>query len=271
MIYPKITIVTPSYNQGAFIEKTIHSVLDQSYPNLEYIIIDGGSTDNSISIIKKYEKHLSYWVSEVDKGQSHAINKGLNRASGDLLGWLNSDDYYVGGALHKLAKAYKEDTSVGVVYGRGLIQDEKGRKVYEPVLTEVTVQSLCEWCYSNDFMQPSTLFTKEAWAECGPLDEEIHIAMDVDFWLKVRKKYKFKMVDAMLSCSLSHEGAKTTALRNQMFVDTALVVSKHGGEVAARKMLDEMADKLTECQKFRDYFSRNIFLKIIRRYISWRM
>ncbi len=271
MAYPKITIVTPSYNQGAFIEKTIQSALDQSYPNLEYIIIDGGSTDNSVDVIKKYEKYLTYWVSEKDRGQSHAINKGFEKATGELFGWLNSDDYFLDDALIKLAEAYMEDTSVGVVHGRGLIHDENGNRIYEPELKEVTLQSLFEWCDGNDFMQPSTLFTKKAWIECGPLDENLHMAMDMDLWINIRKKYKFKMVDAMLSHALSHKAAKTTAFRNIMFVDTAIVINKHGGEVEARKMLEEMAGKLTNCQEFSNYFNRNVLLKMLRRYVSWRI
>ncbi len=271
MRYPKITIVTPSYNQGEFIEKTITSVLNQNYPDLEYIIIDGGSTDNSVEIIKKYAKYLTWWVSEKDRGQSHAINKGFERATGELLGWLNSDDYFLDGALIKLAKAYMEDVSVGVVRGRGLIHDKKGKKIYEPEFKDVTIDSLFEWCYGNDFMQPSTLFTKQAWDECGPLDETLHMAMDMDLWIKIRKKYEFRMVDAMISHALSHEDAKTTAFRNTMLVDTAIVINKHGGEMVARRMLEEMADKLTENQKYRDYFSRNIFLKLFRRYVTMRM
>jgi len=271
MDYPKITIVTPSFNQGAFIEKTIQSVLAQSYPNLEYIIIDGGSTDDSVEIIKKYERHLNYWVSEKDRGQSHAINKGLEKSTGELVGWLNSDDYFLDGALFKLAEAYLEDSSVGVVRGRGLIHDEQGDRVYEPEFKEVTLDTLYRWCDGNDFMQPSTLFTKQAWDECGPLEEALHMAMDLDLWIKIRKKYEFKMVDAMISHALSHEDAKTTAFRNIMRVDTAIVIQRHGGESEAREMLEEMANKLTECQSFRDYFSGNILLKIFRRYVTWRL
>ncbi len=103
----KISVVTPSYNQGPYLEKTILSVIEQGYPNLEYIIIDGGSTDNSLEIIKKYERHLSYWVSEKDRGQSHAINKGFGHAGGDLFGWLNSDDFYAPDALKTAAEVYQ--------------------------------------------------------------------------------------------------------------------------------------------------------------------
>ena len=116
--YPKISIITPSYNQGQFLEQTIVSVLGQNYPNLEYVIIDGGSTDNSVEIIKKYEQHLAYWVSEKDKGQADAINKGLKFCTGEIFNWLNSDDYLENGALYKIAAAFENpviDMVAGVV------------------------------------------------------------------------------------------------------------------------------------------------------------
>ncbi len=271
MRYPKITIVTPSFNQGAFLEKTIQSVVAQNYPNLEYLIIDGGSADDSLDTIRKYEPHLSYWVSEPDKGQSHAINKGLARASGELLGWLNSDDYLLPGALEKVARAYLEDPTVGAVYGQGHIVDDDGAVIYTPLLRPVTLESLYDWCYGNDFMQPSCLFTKEAWEECGPLDESIHISLDVDLWLKIAKKYKFRRLNDVLSHSLGHAGAKTIAFRNLMKVDLALVISQHGGEKSARRILESQAKKLTELEAFWRHLGTNPLFKVVRRYISWRL
>src|SRR5688572_2633651 len=135
--YPKISIITPSYNQGEYIEKTILSVLEQNYPNLEYIIIDGGSTDNSTEIIRKYADRITYWISEPDKGQSDAINKGLKLATGDIVNWLNSDDYYEPGALFKVAEAFN-NPEVNVFAGRShlftgvdtIVYDSQGTDIY---------------------------------------------------------------------------------------------------------------------------------------------
>ena len=129
--YPKITIVTPSYNQAVFLERTILSVLNQNYPNLEYIIIDGGSTDGSIEIIKKYEKYLSYWVSEKDQGQADAINKGFQKATGDLVAWQNSDDVYLPDAFQKIAETYKKNPNYDVYFGNIFIIDSCDKLIRE--------------------------------------------------------------------------------------------------------------------------------------------
>src|SRR5690554_4018590 len=118
-----ISIVTPSFNQGHYLEETIDSVLSQNYPNLEYVVIDGGSTDGSVDIIKKYEKHLKYWVSEGDRGQSHAINKGLARCTGEVFNWLNSDDYLEPGALQTIGEAFENPNTTAFI-GRSNIVEQ---------------------------------------------------------------------------------------------------------------------------------------------------
>jgi glycosyltransferase involved in cell wall biosynthesis len=242
--WPKVSIVTPSYNQGQFLEETIRSVLLQNYPNLEYIIMDGGSTDNSVEIIRKYEPWLKYWVSEKDGGQSHAINKGFTHSTGNLLGWLNSDDYYLPETLYKLCKANLSDPTVGLVYGQGHIINSKGKIVYTPTLKQVTRESLFDWSFGNDFMQPSSLFTEKAWSDCGTLDERLHYSMDVDLFLKIAIKYDFLMIEDILSISHSHCGAKTTVDREKMFVDLAIVMMRHSNEASARRILEEMINRL---------------------------
>lgn len=182
-LLPKISIVTPSFNQGKFIEQTIESVLDQKYPNLEYIIIDGGSTDETVDIIKKYQGHLAYWVSEKDDGQSEAINKGLALATGDVVNWLNSDDFYEPGALHVVAEAF-QDQNVNVVCGRSRIfynnhseeRISKGTDVYNWNLAKTI-----GWARID---QPETFFRKSAIDKIGPLNTDFHYVMDKEWWIR---------------------------------------------------------------------------------------
>jgi len=247
--WPKISIVTPSFNQGDYLEKTIRSVLLQGYPNIEYIIIDGGSTDQSPEVIKKYEPWIDHWVSKPDRGQSHAINKGFEKATGDLLGWLNSDDYFLPGALFKLALTYLEDPSVGAVYGQGHVVDEKGNIIYTPKLIQVTKESLFSWCFGNDFMQPSCLFTRRAWQATGPIDEGLNFALDVDYWIRIADRFAFKRISEVLSVSLSHPLAKTTSMRDRSHAELALLCMRHGKEVSARRILDQIFLRHEEVEK----------------------
>jgi len=250
---PRISIVTPSYNQGEFIKQTIESVLDQNYPDLEYIVIDGGSNDNSVDIIRKYERDLSYWVSESDRGQSHAINKGFARATGEIYGWLNSDDRLETGTLKVVADAFMNNPGTGAVVGHGRKVDMTGNTVYYKKPDELTFERLCGWMNGGNFMQPSCFFRSAAWEAAGPLDEDIHIAMDVDLWLKMVKKVEFQPIDRLMSSAVAHEGAKTTALRNRMLVDCAMVVARAGGDRFVRGDLENMADRLT---KYEEYYQR---------------
>jgi glycosyltransferase involved in cell wall biosynthesis len=230
MAYPKFTVVTPTYNQGQFIEKTIDSVLSQGYPNLEFIIVDGGSEDNTVEIIKKYERHLAYWVSEPDRGQSHAINKGMSRATGMYVTWLNSDDWYVDDALYQFAKLFRENPTCSVVVGRGQIMDTGGEVISDKTPDhDITFEWICQWLTGKYFMQPSCAFTRDAWLSAGGLRESIHMAMDLDLWLRFAKAgCKFATTDKLLSISLSHPGAKTTAFVNESLLDAARVISAHG-------------------------------------------
>jgi glycosyltransferase involved in cell wall biosynthesis len=248
--WPKISIVTPSFNQGPYLEKSIRSVLLQGYPNLEYIVIDGGSTDNSVEIIKKYEFWIDFWVSEKDRGQSHAINKGFKRATGDLLGWLNSDDYLTPGALFNVANKYINDQSVGAIFGQGHIVDLSGKIVHKTRVPEVNSENLFDWFAGGaEFMQPSCLFTRQAWLECGPLVEDLHYAMDLDLWIKIAKKYSFKKIDNLLSISLRHDSAKTHAFAERSYIDVAMVYVRHGREDKAREVLQRQADRLVEYER----------------------
>ncbi|GAG62509.1 unnamed protein product [marine sediment metagenome] len=134
--WPRISVITPSYNQGRFLEKTILSVLNQNYPNLEYIIIDGGSTDESINIIKKYENYIDYWVSEKDRGQADALNKGFKKATGDIIGWQNSDDIYLPSVFLKIAELFKQNPKIDIIYGNRFDIDEDNNIIGESIFTK---------------------------------------------------------------------------------------------------------------------------------------
>ena len=266
MNYPKFSIVTPSYNQGDFIEKTIDSVLSQGYPNLEFIIIDGGSKDKTVEVIKKYEKYLTYWVSEPDRGQSHAINKGMEVATGDYLTWLNSDDWYLPGSVMHMCELFMATQDAGMVVGTGDIVDGQGRVVFHvPAPKEITLQSLYNWMRGGNFMQPSSAFSRQAWNAVGPIDENVHIAMDLDLWLKMALRgIKFVTTETMLSLALSHPNAKTTAYESLMTVDCALIISKHGGIAYAHKPLDEMAAQFEWLRSNYEIIVNNPVLKLLR-------
>ncbi len=240
---PKISIVTPSYSQGKFLENAILSVLEQGYPNLEYIIIDGGSSDESVEIIKKYADRLAYWVSEPDRGQSHAINKGFERATGEIFGWLNSDDWYHPGALQSVAEAFAANPDAGAVVGAGEMTDGTSSCIKEPFA--VTVDALYCWI-DKYFMQPSCFFTKKAWDDCGPLSEELNFAMDLNLWLAISSKFDFAFTDIVLSASLVHANAKTTAFAAKSIAEAAMVISSHGGGKQIKSRMEEFIQNLYE-------------------------
>ncbi len=247
--HPLISVVTPSFNQAAYLETTIRSVLEQGYPNLEYLVIDGGSTDGSVDIIKKYADRLTYWVSEPDSGQSNAINKGFARATGELLAWLNSDDYYMPGALHAFAEAAVAHPDADFFVGIGRAVDVNGRILFDlPPPENLGLESTYRWLDRGDFLQPSAIFRRRIWERAEPIDEDIHFVMDVDLWLRMAKAgCRFHLIDAVLSSALVHAAAKTTAYTHLMRVDCSLVIA-HGGAEVAHRSLDRMAMQLARCE-----------------------
>jgi glycosyltransferase involved in cell wall biosynthesis len=183
---PLVSIITPSFNQGKFLEETIQSVLGQDYGRVEYILIDGASTDNSLDIIRKYADRLSYWVSEPDKGQAQAINKGLKQATGDILGWLNSDDVLQPGAIRRAVETLQVHPDVDVVYGRLERMDELGKPVSTPILPKDRVEfnrdNMLEECTVN---QAGTFWRREIMEKVGLLNESLRYVMDYEYWIRI--------------------------------------------------------------------------------------
>jgi glycosyltransferase involved in cell wall biosynthesis len=238
---PRISIVTPSFNQGEFIERTILSVLSQNYPNLEYIVMDGGSTDASPQIIARYADRLAYWESQPDRGQSHAINKGFARATGEILGWLNSDDWFEPGALVRVAEEATRFPDEGAFVGEGRVVDPAGNVRLHKKPGELSFEAFCRWLDGDFFMQPACFFRRSAWEASGRLDESLHLSLDLDLWLRMVRRVQFRAIDQWLATSLRHPKAKTRAHRSEMYAEAMIVIIKAGGEAAVRPRLMMMA------------------------------
>lgn len=208
---PLVSIITPSYNQGAFLEATICSVLDQDYPNIEYLVIDGGSHDQSLRIIQRYAHRLAYWVSEPDRGQAHAINKGLQVAKGSLLGWLNSDDLLLPGTVSLVVQAFSSDPNIDVIYGRLERIDEEDRLVPTPILPkdriEFSRKYLLRECIVN---QPGAFWRREIMAKAGLLDESLQYALDYEYWIRLAiQGARFKRLDRAVARFRLSQSSKT--------------------------------------------------------------
>jgi len=214
--WPRISIVTPSYNQGRFLEETIRSVLLQNYPNLEYIVMDGGSTDQSIEIIKRYEDWIDYWVSEDDGGQSKAINTGIQRASGEIVNWMNSDDCLVEGALRRVANAYRTSPEAVAWVGACNFTHEDG-EIYQVAAPVVGTRSaFANWGGPDSdpncsawVGQPSCFFSRSAFLQVGGLNPDLHFTMDVELWMKLIESGNFCVLDSTISSARVYPGIKT--------------------------------------------------------------
>ena len=209
--FPKISIVTPSYNQAKYLEETILSVLNQGYTNLEYIIIDGGSTDNSVEIIKKYENRLAFWCSELDNGQAHAINKGLAMATGDVFNWLNSDDYLHEGALKKVGECFAQNSATEIVCGyTHCFFDETGETshTYRMHLKKSPADTI----YNYGMNQPGTFYKTEWVKNTGGVNESLHYVFDDELWFRYlceKGQSNIFESDELLAHFRLHQSSKT--------------------------------------------------------------
>lgn len=223
---PKITIITPSYNQGQYLEQTIRSVLGQQYSNLEYIIMDGGSTDNSVEIIKRYTDKLAYWQSNPDGGQAAAIAKGFEMATGDILGWLNSDDVFLPGCLQTVASKFPDDPETVALTGRIALICTQGKPVgvFLPQKRHWKHMTLC----GHGLAQMATFWRRSTYEMVGGLDTSMTFAFDFDLFVRLKKLGNICLIHDYLAGFRQHPSQKTATLQEISRTERQLIRQKYG-------------------------------------------
>ena len=209
---PLVTIVTPSYNQARFLEQTMRSVLEQDYPNIEYIVVDGGSTDGSVDIIKNYSNRLAWWVSEKDNGQAEAINKGFARAKGEIVAWVNSDDYYMPGAVSSAVKALSDHPEAGFVYGNVQVVDKE-----EKILNQLTYGNwgLKDLLSFHIIGQPAVFIRRSLLEKVGYLDLTYHCLLDHHLWIRLAEQSGMAYIPSLWASAHYHEDCKNLAIASE--------------------------------------------------------
>jgi GT2 family glycosyltransferase len=221
-----VSIITPSFNQGKYIEETIRSVLEQQYPAIEYIVMDGGSSDQTVDLLKKYDHGITRWVSQPDDGQADAINNGFRMASGEILAWLNADDAYLPGAIQKVVEYFRDHPEVDLVYGRAYNVDHRGNVIEAYGTEPFSAERLRERCF---ICQPSVFFRSKVFAEIGPLDTSLHLAFDYDYWLRAIRKFRFGYLPEFLSNNRWQMNSKSLSRPAAARREVLSILKKHFG------------------------------------------
>ena len=226
----RFSIVVPSFNQGQFIGETIDSILSQDYPNTEIIVMDGGSTDNTVEILKSYGPRIQ-WVSQKDKGQAHALNMGLRKANGSIVAFLNSDDYYIKGAFEAVSVFFSRNPQRKWVTGDYYIINGSGKRMFSFVIWYKKLwrafPTLFTLSITNFMIQPSTFWRRELLDEIGFFNEDLHYAMDYDYWLRIMKKYQLSVIRKPLSAFRIHGGSKGGASYKKEFETDLGIITTH--------------------------------------------
>ena len=227
-----VSIVTPSFNQARYLETTLRSVLTQDYPSIEYLVIDGGSTDGSVEILRRYSDQLAGWVSEPDRGQTDALNKGFARANGEILAWLNSDDTYAPGAVAAAVKYLTEHPEIGMVYADTNFIDENGRVIGRFPAAQTDQRRLRQG-YVH-IPQQATFFRADLWRQVGPLDPDFYFAMDYDLWTRLARLAPFAYLPGQTWANFRlHSSGKTIAADDRCWPEMLKVHYRDGGSFFA--------------------------------------
>jgi glycosyltransferase involved in cell wall biosynthesis len=227
--YPLVSIITPSFNQASFLEATLESVLTQDYPHLEYLVVDGGSSDGSQEIIEKYAEQLAWWVSAPDLGQTDAINKGFRRARGEILAWLNSDDTYEPGAVSEAVAYLQAHSDVGLVYGDANFINQSGEIIGRFNAQQTSYQRLRRG--GVYIPQQASFFRSQVWKAVGPLDPSFYFAMDYDLWVRIAAIAPVRYHPRLWANFRLHGHAKTISEDDRCWPEMLRVHRRDGGSL----------------------------------------
>lgn len=266
---PRISVITPSYNQGPYLERTILSVLDQNYPNLQYLIFDGGSTDNSVEIIKKYSHRLNYWVSSPDSGQASAINAGLERCDGDIVAYINSDDWYAHDSFATVERHFTENPEVKWLIGTCSYQSTQFRRLLKGRVPLDPARWVGEGLW---LPQASSFWSKEIFETIGHFRTDMHFSFDLEFGVRALfAGYRPHFIQAVLANRWLHENCKTVALPENFHLELDRFIEIFGHHLTEQKLEDAKSLVLRrylqyyiEQDKFRD--AAIVFLNLLRRH-----
>ncbi len=224
---PLVSIITPSYNQGHYLADTIQSVLSQGYPNLEYLLVDGGSTDNSVEVIRQYADRIDWWVSERDQGHADALNKGFAHATGQVLAWLNSDDTYQPGAIQEAVDYLVSHPQVSMVYSDANLVDQQGKYIGRFPARQTSYARMLNG--SVNIPQATTFFWAHSWKQVGPLDLSLRYSFDYDLWVRLAKIAPVVYVPRVWANFRLHEAGKTVYLDDRCYPDMIRVNQRETG------------------------------------------
>ncbi len=266
--WPKISIVTPSYNQAEFLERTILSVLNQNYPNLEYIIIDGGSTDGSVEIIKKYEQYLTCWVSERDNGQADAINIGFERATGEIIAWQNSDDIYLPDAFTQIANVFLKKPEIDLVFGNIYFLDTEDIIIRDLRFVSFAYMSLI---YEGTVLANQAAFwRKDLLYQSGLLNTKFKFSIDYDLWIRMGKVARFSFLRRYIGCFRFHKTSKSGTIPETGCNEHLKILNREG--INANSLSYKIWETASIMRRLMfylaqgdiDYLMRGIYLRFIK-------
>ena len=261
----KISIVVPTLNHGDTIEHTLLSIINQGDQNYEIIVMDGGSSDNTKEIIDKYRDYITYFESRKDNGQSDAINRGFSFADGDIYAWINSDDYYLPNAFRLVKKTFSENNGIDIVVGSGDVVTKDCEFLKHIKGLEMKRDNLLGWHNDQWIMQQCCFWTAEIWKRSGGVDEDLHLLMDYDLWLRFASMGRSKAIEDRIAIMRFYKEAKTVALRSRMKEEEAYVYAKNRAFRELRTIVKELSLRNEELTSIVVKYEGNLINKMLRK------